>query len=209
MPHCYICKEHKEPTAFHKDASRHSGLSSRCKVCRQPRPSRAVKCSDCGTHPVRKATGKCWQCCDAPMTCWNCKESKPQTEFVKDPGKLSGLSSLCRECGRDKVRAYRKTPKGRAAERRRRKLSAKTPRGRVAKKRHKYNRRNREKAAQGTFSLEQLEARFAYFGNRCVECGTEENLTVDHTIPLARSPLNWPSNLRPMCHSCNARKGAS
>ena len=187
-----MCKCYKEPSAFHKDASRHSGLSSRCKECRPPRRSSAAKCPDCGAHPVRKATGKCWECCTAPITCWRCKESKSQEEFIKDRGKLSGLSSLCRECGKAKVREYGKTPKGRAA-----------------KKRRKYTRRNRKKAAQGSFSLEQLEARFDYFGNRCVECGTEEGLTIDHTIPLARTPLNWASNLRPMCGLCNARKGAS
>lgn len=187
-----MCKEHKATTDFHKDASRHSGVSSRCKKCRPPRRSRAARCLDCGAHPVRKATGKCWQCCDAPASCWRCKESKPQEEFGKDLSKPSGLSSLCKACGRAKVREYNRTPKGRAA-----------------KKRRKYTRRNRKKEAQGSFSLEQLEARFDYFGNRCVECGTEEGLTIDHTIPLARTPLNWPSNLRPMCRLCNARKGAS
>jgi 5-methylcytosine-specific restriction endonuclease McrA len=73
----------------------------------------------------------------------------------------------------------------------------------------RQQRRDARKAgAAGTATQEQVLARFAFFGNRCAYCGSEERLTIDHVIPLARGGSHWPSNLRPACLSCNSRKGA-
>jgi hypothetical protein len=69
-------------------------------------------------------------------------------------------------------------------------------------------RRARKLAAPGTATVDQVLARFAYFGNRCVYCRTTERLTVDHVVPLSRGGSHWPANLRPACISCNSRKGA-
>src|SRR6266545_4294413 len=68
-------------------------------------------------------------------------------------------------------------------------------------------RRARLCGAAGTFTLAQVLARFAFFGNRCVYCGMMAGLTIDHHIPLAMGGSNWPSNLRPACARCNASKG--
>lgn len=42
---------------------------------------------------------------------------------------------------------------------------------------------------------------------RCVTCGTHENLTIDHIIPLAKGGSNEIENLQTMCRSCNCKKG--
>ena len=41
----------------------------------------------------------------------------------------------------------------------------------------------------------------------CSECGTEENLTVDHIYPLSKGGTDDPSNLTFLCQSCNSKKG--
>ena len=69
---------------------------------------------------------------------------------------------------------------------------------------HRY--RSRSKSAPGSFTVEQMRARFAFFGDRCAYCGSTEKLTIDHVIPLSRGGTNWPSNLRPACRSCNSAK---
>lgn len=41
----------------------------------------------------------------------------------------------------------------------------------------------------------------------CVDCGTYDDLTVDHRIPLAQGGTNAWSNLVVRCRACNSRKG--
>lgn len=41
----------------------------------------------------------------------------------------------------------------------------------------------------------------------CVYCGTTENLTIDHQLPLSRGGTNNLENLVACCQSCNSSKG--
>ncbi|WP_311210900.1 MULTISPECIES: HNH endonuclease [unclassified Aeromicrobium] len=47
-------------------------------------------------------------------------------------------------------------------------------------------------------------------GHRCVACGSEDDLTVDHIIPIIKGgePTD-ESNLRTLCRPCNLRKGTN
>ena len=45
-------------------------------------------------------------------------------------------------------------------------------------------------------------------GHRCVECGTDADLTLDHIIPWSKGGDDTVANLRTLCRSCNSRKGA-
>ena len=42
----------------------------------------------------------------------------------------------------------------------------------------------------------------------CGDCGTVDDLTVDHIIPIAHGGTNDLENLQVLCNSCNCRKGA-
>lgn len=46
LPHCYMCKQHKQATEFYADKSRDSGLSSRCRACTKARAKEWVKTQD-------------------------------------------------------------------------------------------------------------------------------------------------------------------
>lgn len=43
---------------------------------------------------------------------------------------------------------------------------------------------------------------------RCVDCGSRENLELDHIVPLSKGGSNTARNIELRCESCNRRKGA-
>lgn len=43
---------------------------------------------------------------------------------------------------------------------------------------------------------------------RCLKCGKNETLTIDHIIPLIKKGGNSKDNLQTLCYQCNQEKGA-
>lgn len=41
---------------------------------------------------------------------------------------------------------------------------------------------------------------------RCLKCGTDKNLTIDHIVPLSKGGKKNISNLQTLCESCNVSK---
>lgn len=54
---------------------------------------------------------------------------------------------------------------------------------------------------------EQVKARWEYYGNRCWICRMAAVAT-DHVKPIAKGGAHMACNLRPICQSCNSRKGS-
>ena len=44
------------------------------------------------------------------------------------------------------------------------------------------------------------------YDSQCVVCGTNENITADHIIPISRGGSHSEGNLQPLCKSCNSQK---
>jgi 5-methylcytosine-specific restriction endonuclease McrA len=42
----------------------------------------------------------------------------------------------------------------------------------------------------------------------CTECGSTDDLTADHIVPLARGGPSEMSNVQILCRSCNGSKSA-
>lgn len=45
-------------------------------------------------------------------------------------------------------------------------------------------------------------------GGKCVKCGSVEELTIDHVIPLSRGGYDIKENAITLCRTCNMRKGS-
>jgi hypothetical protein len=45
-------------------------------------------------------------------------------------------------------------------------------------------------------------------GRRCARCGSAEDLSIDHIVPLAAGGTHDLDNLQVLCRSCNSSKGA-
>lgn len=57
----------------------------------------------------------------------------------------------------------------------------------------------------------RLEVRLAVYerdGWHCVNCGSRDDLTLDHILPWILGGSDQPGNLQTMCRPCNCRKGA-
>ena len=65
--------------------------------------------------------------------------------------------------------------------------------------------RRRRRRAKPTEA--QKKAIYERNGYACVVCGSEDDLTVDHIIPVAKGGTKDPDNLRTLCAVCNHFRG--
>jgi 5-methylcytosine-specific restriction endonuclease McrA len=83
-------------------------------------------------------------------------------------------------------------------------------RQRNPKKAHAYVRASHSKRrdASNGESLTSAEwlALLEHHGGRCAYCESDDNVEIDHRIPLIRGGSNTIENILPACRSCNRRK---
>jgi len=72
-----------------------------------------------------------------------------------------------------------------------------------------HRRRARKLAAPSApYTAQQVKQRWAMWGNRCWLNPSHPAEATDHVKPLAAGGADMLANFRPICHSCNASKGA-
>lgn len=74
---------------------------------------------------------------------------------------------------------------------------------------YEQNRRARELANGGTYTVAEWEALKAYHDFTCLCCGKREpdiKLTADHIVPVTKGGMNTVENLQPLCQPCNSAK---
>jgi len=59
-----------------------------------------------------------------------------------------------------------------------------------------------------TISKEKRQKVFDLDGNKCLECGATDELTIDHIYPKSLGGTDRISNLQTLCGPCNKRKAA-
>jgi 5-methylcytosine-specific restriction endonuclease McrA len=147
--------------------------------------------------------------------CHVCKTVKPISEFYTSNGHNDGYQTRCIPC--EKV--YQKVMRAKYADRQRaykRRWRAENRERENAKQREYFaknkeiwtakasRRRARERNAE-SFIVSTREWRRMKNGV-CVYCGSAENITIDHVIPLSRGGHHGIGNLVPACGSCNFSK---
>lgn len=158
--------------------------------------------------------------------CSKCLRELPVSMFNKDRNREDGYFPICKRC-RTKYRQdnaqrtsdYNKSYLPDYYERNRDQLLAYhkdqydqkynndpefTARFRVASNK----RRARKSFLPDNFSTADWQLCLRYWGDRCATCGSDENIQADHWIPLSapNCPGTIPSNMIPLCRTCNCSK---
>ena len=50
---------------------------------------------------------------------------------------------------------------------------------------------------------------YARDGGRCLRCGTDDGLTLDHIVPGSLGGTDCVNNLQTLCRPCNGAKGTA
>ncbi len=179
---CSICKVEKVSGEFSKSKTTRDGLDPRCKNCYRDitRERRGGLNPETVERRELRANNQ--------FKCYSCEK------IFFFYSKSSRRDPICRDCRNAKSRLLPYNPLKRREEYLRNPEKHRLDR---------VKRRGRLKNATGATTKQKLKEKFDYFGNRCVYCGTGENLSIEHLIPLSRNGTNWTSNLAPSCLSCN------
>jgi 5-methylcytosine-specific restriction endonuclease McrA len=73
-----------------------------------------------------------------------------------------------------------------------------------------YANRRRVRIQDGdvrTFTAKDWQTLLTRFDNRCAYCGSQEELTKDHIVPISRGGRHSVGNIIPACWKCNMSKG--
>jgi 5-methylcytosine-specific restriction endonuclease McrA len=180
-----------------------------CPLSRALRPAkRMLRCHCCGRDYLSydtKAREKtfCSRACQVALR-----------SHALNPNWRGGPSVLaCRRCHKQFAVFGAAARNGRAAYCSRRcKVAAQTVYPSAAVRHREAGRRReaRERAGKslGHHSRAEWLALLEAVGHRCVRCGRKDRLTRDHVIPLSKGGDDRIENIQPLCHWCNARKGA-
>lgn len=68
-------------------------------------------------------------------------------------------------------------------------------------------RKEREKNAGAAYTPNEWEELKQKYENKCLRCGSIENLVADHVISLYCGGSNTIDNIQPLCSLCNLWKG--
>jgi 5-methylcytosine-specific restriction endonuclease McrA len=164
-------------------------------------------------------------------TCRKCSAKKVLDEFYIERRNRDGRMSYCKVCERKRVREHptKKIRQAKYYQDNLEKITADHARWRLAnpgrlielekawakanpdryKEIHRFKRIRRRAAKSGVLvvaTADQIRARWEYYGNKCWICRAPAEAT-DHVKPLSRGGAHLACNLRPICTSCNSRKG--
>lgn len=187
MKTCNVCQTGKPAAEYHRRAKSPDGLQHTCKACRKA--SDAARYADPARREVILASNRQWHKdnadrCNARHKAWR----------ARNPELVKGWARNWVEPPENSRRRHL------LWSRRNRALCT------LYHTRHMAKRRN-STVAGAEVTLDTIAARWAMFGGRCYICEAQA-VETDHVIPLATGGLHVPANLRPVCRSCNAQKGA-
>jgi 5-methylcytosine-specific restriction endonuclease McrA len=175
--------------AFARSQESHVYCSARCRsassVARRREPAPLVHCDRCGAEFTRKRL-------NGRYCSRRCRESAGNMRaYRNDPERARQRWRDWYRKNRENVIAYVREWKQANPDRR-----------------SIYERRRRAArfGGSGTHSIDEVLALFEAYEWRCAYCGSGEELTIDHRVPLSRGGGDSIENLIPACGSCNSSK---
>lgn len=182
MKICTVCKTEKPVDQFYKDSRYTGGYATRCRECKQ----RQGRQNYLNKREEKLAYYREYRAKNLD----DVNRRKREGRALKRQ-ETNALHRKYREANRDKERE------------RQRKWRAKNP-----EKVLELNfRRRARKIAATKFYVAPKELR-RILDQNCLYCGTEENITIEHVVPLFRGGSHSIGNLAPACGKCNSSKGA-
>lgn len=187
---CTKCGETKQLEAYGSHRGRKDGLSSRCKVCTNSDAKRFREVNAERISERRRGRRQEWR--------------KARYAAIKDHelSYYKNYRAANLEKQRERSRKWYHENKERAQRTHREWAQANPEKPRA----REHRRRARLLNAEGSYTVEQWVALRAWFGDVCLACGSKEDITIDHVVPLCKGGTNSIENLQPLCKSCNSRK---
>jgi len=177
---CTMCGEVKPLEEFYRDSRAKDGHRSNCKSCRIAQVGRYQKA-----------------------------HRKERTEYqrrwhAENPGENALYVRRYKEKHPDKVIAYIKE----WAQAHPDKVNAANARYRQAHPDRATANSHRYRAKQAGVKIEPIDVTkiHEYWGLTCAYCGSTENLTLDHIVPLSQDGPHTFDNICIACQSCNSSK---
>lgn len=152
--------------------------------------------------------------------CRKCNQAKPEKTFALNKNAKSGLSSRCRACeserGKVRYRKIKEKAKAQAAQYRKNNYEIRIEIERKSRAKNKEKHRPGRNARQSTrnriltnskYLILDRELRKVY-DSHCFMCGSTEDQSLDHIIPLSRGGKHSVGNIMTLCIKCNMSKHA-
>ena len=180
MKTCAKCGETKPHSEWGKDASRYDGLRRMCKACDRQRAKRQYA-------RTKEARAKYFA-----------------QRYVENRAEMVARSKRYRAANAEKIAKYQRQYRQENKAEIRQYTNAWRDKNRERYRELMQRRRAREKA-NGIFTVTDKDLARLY-ASPCAACGTTEQVTADHVIPIARGGRHSIGNLQPLCMACNSHK---
>jgi 5-methylcytosine-specific restriction endonuclease McrA len=187
---CVMCGETKRMIEFNKDKNRKDGYSPYCKLC-----TKLLRQRYFDQRKIYKAE-------------YNSKHKEQNRVSHRE-----WQRNHPENCKRDRNKQYIKNKDLRIEQAAQWTKNNPEKRKEISRRSYKkhpethWNRRKREYNLPGSgITPKEWEELKSKYDHKCVYCGKETKLTLDHIVPVTADGPNDISNVVPACKSCNSSK---
>lgn len=192
---CSKCQEVKPatPEYFHRTSEKKDGLYPSCKVC-------VRKYHQANKEALSEYTRQ-WRAANperATATTESWVRKNPEKVYVTQ----RKYYLAHQEESRQRSRNWRTVNRDKS-----RQTTSQWAKDNPTKRSAKDQRRRARKVGNGgNYTAKEWEDLCELYDYRCLACGEQKPLTVDHVVPLSKGGTNDIDNIQPLCRNCNSIK---